>query len=199
MKNLAAKIFSVLFLYFAFESSQAVAYNWHSRTDCYGELRHKIEETVGWGRFKKTITIYLPPNPTTLSACYAVKVVTGAYENVVAKHGVYGNYCGRGWRDSRNGLWVAKPSDTSHFRYKPIDDVDEACRVHDQCYIRNGILNIYCDSRMMKEVCSLAVSAGGRSKRTETSAMLCTMWVGVFHPLAFKYAPVQYLIHTILR
>lgn len=140
-----------------------------------------------------TITVTVPPEPTTLSLCYAVKAADAAYQNFAGKNGVYGNFCGGGWR-SKNAGWLHS-RDTggerrNHGDYRsPINSLDAHCKVHDWCYIDKHMLSLGCDLQAMYGFCSEAVKDGGQTHIAQQAGGMCVAWKQIVVPLAAVVTP----------
>jgi hypothetical protein len=76
-----------------------------------------------------------------LSAC----ATPGTDSSSAGEFQVYGNWCGPG--HPKPGT---KPT--------PINQVDNACRAHDQCYAFHGYLNRQCDEQLMSALQSIQTS-----------------------------------------
>jgi hypothetical protein len=168
-------------------------FSWNSRTDCYGELRTEKSVTAGWGRWSKTYTVYLPPNPSVLSLCNSVKAADSVYELFAAKRGVYGNFCGGGWR-SKSGKWLTGGQTDGARRqsgdYKsPINQLDAHCKAHDWCYIDKHTLSLGCDLKAMEGFCNEARRDIGDSHITQQASGMCAAWSAIVVPLASRVTP----------
>ncbi len=78
----------------------------------------------------------LPPDPQQLPPPPPAGPITEALAGRVPYHG---NYCGRG---NRGG--------------EPVDDLDAACKAHDDCYDRDGDGACSCDRALERETLRLA-------------------------------------------
>jgi hypothetical protein len=96
-----------------------------------------------------------PPEPTCLSACLLKK---GASCGVGATHKdqpIHGNYCGFG---NRGG--------------PPVDDLDAACKWHDECYDRVGRAACSCDKVLATRAAALAATDRNLSEVAREKAAL---------------------------
>lgn len=186
---------TIALLVFSITSGKAFAdFPWNSRTDCYGELRTEKSVTVGWGRWSYTKTIYIPPEPTILALCYSVKAADSAFQNFAATRGVYGNFCGGGWR-SKKGGWLSSRDANARRRldgdYRPpSDSLDVHCKAHDWCYIDKHTLSLGCDLEAAKGFCSEAAKDGGQTHIAQQAGGMCVAWNRIVVPLATNWTPL---------
>ena len=169
---------------------------WKKAVQGISEFLSGCYQTPGSGRFKVKGSVTLPPDPRVYSACLTVRDLDSRYRNFFSKNGVYGNYCGTGWREAPSGNWQSNPLEHTIVEeipklMTPKDVLDQGCRRHDFCYDDHHKLYYKCDYRMHSDVCSITARNFGKNKMSETAGLLCRFWTMEIIPLATLLAPID--------
>lgn len=92
-------------------------------------------------------------------------------------------YCGPGWGFTKEDVISGKIAEMP----EAIDEIDKACKVHDQCYADHGYFNQACNEQLRTDLLKIVSSPGSSPQERMDAAIMA----GIFRAEGAIYRPLH--------